>query len=319
MKNHSCVTVVGCGHWGKNLVRNFSELGQLSSIVEENVTNSRKLSEEFEVPVTTFESVLTNDSIKGVVIALPAALHAQYTIQALEAGKHVFVEKPLAISIQEANRMISAVQKSNGELMIGHLLQYHNAFIKLRELALSGAIGELAYINSNRLSFGKIRQEEDVVWSFAPHDLSMILSITNTPPTNVNCIGAKSIGAPPSDTAHIHLDFGNGLKAHVHVSWISPFKEQKFVVIGTKGMLVFDDLMPWDKKLSLTDASFRNNEGTIDAHKSQHKYIDVLEKEPLKAECEHFIDVLLGKHKPRTDCYEGLAVLEVLQEASRLA
>ena len=197
------IAVVGCGYWGKNLVRNFYELGSLSAICDPDKKLSANFSKVYSVKDLSYEEVLSDSSINGVVLAVPAPLHASLAIQAMNNKKHVFVEKPLAMNQKEAEDMIEAAKKNNVKLMVGHLLQYHPVFMHIRKVVNSGELGKLYYISSSRLSFGKVRSEEDVIWSFAPHDISMILSLTNHPPHSVrtesSCILQKNI----ADTANV--------------------------------------------------------------------------------------------------------------------
>ncbi len=174
------IAVIGCGYWGKNLIRNFYELGVLSAVSDSDKLLAKEFSEKYKVPSLTFEEVL-NSSVRGVVIAAPAKYHAKLTIDALEANKHVYVEKPLAMNKKEADEMIKKSNKKGMHLMVGHLLQYHPVFKKLKEMNEEKDFGDIQYIYSNRFSFGKIRSEENVIWSFAPHDISMILSLINSP------------------------------------------------------------------------------------------------------------------------------------------
>ena len=260
--------------------------------------------------------VLEDKHLDVVFMATPDHWHAPATIMALDAGKHVYVEKPLAMTQQEAKDMIQISKKYNVKLMVGHLLQYHPIFEKMKSIIHEGELGKLDYIYSNRLSFGKIRSEEDVIWSFAPHDISMILSLTKELPYKIKTNSSSILQKGISDIATIHLDFKNGLKAHVSVSWLNPYKEQKITAICKKGMLVFDDTMQWDKKLSLYKHIIELDDGMPSTIKADPIFINVEEDEPLKRECKYFIDLIDGNVKDRTDGIEGLRVLKVLTGAS---
>ena len=183
------VAVIGCGYWGKNLVRNFAELGALAAICDPDRATAAQLSERFGAPVRELDDVLGDKGIAAVAIAAPAVQHAALATAAIEAGKHVFVEKPLALTATEADRLCELADRRDRRLMVGHLLQYHPAFVALRDLVREGALGRLQYIYSNRLNLGKVRREEDILWSFAPHDLSMILSLVGDEPTEVTATG----------------------------------------------------------------------------------------------------------------------------------
>ena len=310
------IAVVGCGHWGKNLVRNFSELGALYAVCDPNTKLAQRYAKQYKVNNFSFTEIINDTSIEGVVLAVPAPLHASLAIDAMNAGKHVYVEKPLAMNQKEARQMIDISKDQGVQLMVGHLLQYHPVFIALRGLVESGEIGGLNYIYSNRLSFGKIRSEEDVIWSFAPHDISMILSLMGQEPELIRTESCSILQANIADTAVVHMEFKSGLKAHISVSWMHPYKEQKLVVMGESAMAVFDDTLPWSQKLAL----YRHNidltgEAPI-LEKSIVEYISVIQSEPLRNECQHFIDVISGLLTPLTDGDEGLRVLNVLSTAT---
>ena len=310
------IAVVGCGHWGKNLVRNFYELGALSSICDPDLSIANTFAKKYEVKNNSYTEILDDPNIKGIVLAVPAQLHASMAVDAMNKGKHVFVEKPLAMNENEAKLMIVTAEKNNVQLMVGHLLQYHPIFKTIRKIVDSGDIGELNYIYSNRLSFGKVRSEEDVIWSFAPHDISMILSLIGKDPKSVcvksTCILQKKI----ADSATIHLEFETGLKSHISVSWLNPHKEQKLVVVGKSAMLVFDDTRPWSEKLALHSYKVENSHDLPILKKSNEEFISVIEKEPLRSECQHFVDVVEENLEPFTNGAEGLKVLKILSAVS---
>jgi predicted dehydrogenase len=247
---------------------------------------------------------------------VPAAKHASMAIEVMNSGKHVFVEKPLAMNQSEAENMIASAEENGVHLMVGHLLQYHPIFIALRSLVESGEMGPLQYIYSNRLSFGKVRSEEDVIWSFAPHDISMVLSITGQDPERVSTEALSVLQPGIADTAIVHLDFKSGLKAHISTSWLHPYKEQKLIVVGKNIMAVFDDTKVWSEKLAIYRHTFRCSLGHPILEKSEVEYVRVTQSEPLKNECQHFVDVVNNNMTPNTDGKEGLAVLKVLTAAS---
>ena len=310
------IAVVGCGHWGKNLVRNFSELRALSAVCDPNTELAQYYAKQYRVNNYSFTEILNDASIQGVVLAVPARLHASLAVEAMAAGKHVYVEKPLAMNQLEARKMIDASKGQGVELMVGHLLQYHPVFIAVRELVASGELGGLSYIYSNRLSFGKVRSEEDVIWSFAPHDISMILSLTGQEPELVRTESTSILQSNIPDTATIHMAFKSGLKAHISLSWLHPYKEQKLVVIGESAMVVFDDTQRWEQKLALYRHNIDLTGDAPNLGKSDVEYIDVTQSEPLKNECQHFIDVVNDHLRPLTDGDEGLRVLNVLSAAT---
>ena len=311
------IAVVGCGYWGKNLVRNFSELEVLSSICDPNTEIANKYAGQYNVKNSSFIEIINDLNIKGVVLAVPAPLHASMAIEAMNKGKHVFVEKPLAMNVTEAELMITTAKKNGVKLMVGHLLQYHPIFKTIRKIVNADEIGKLNYIYSNRLSFGKIRTKEDIIWSFAPHDISMILSLAGQDPEFIITKSTSIIQKNIADTATIHMEFKSGLKSHISVSWLHPYKENKLVVSGKSAMLVFDDTKPWNEKLALYPYEVVSSKGIINLRKSNVKYLEVPEEEPLKNECQDFIDVVEKNIKPMTDGDEGLRVVKVLSAASK--
>jgi len=308
--------VVGCGHWGKNLVRNFSDLGSLAAVCDPNAEVAQQYADQYLVENYSFSEVLHDVSIEGVVLAVPAPLHASMAIEVMNAGKHVYVEKPLAMNRIEAEAMIASSKENGVQLMVGHLLQYHPIFMAVRELVESGELGSLSYVYSNRLSFGKVRSEEDVIWSFAPHDISMILSLFGQEPEVVRTESSCILQPDIADTATVHMEFKSAIKAHVSVSWLHPFKEQKLVVVGQRGMAVFDDTKPWNEKLALYRHIVQTTGGLPSLEKAEVEYLEIPQSEPLKNECQHFINVISENAVPLTDGDEGLSVLKVLSAAS---
>jgi UDP-2-acetamido-3-amino-2,3-dideoxy-glucuronate N-acetyltransferase len=310
------VAAVGCGYWGKNLVRNFAELRALAAICDPDHTAARELADRYHAPVAKFDEVLRDDEIAGVAIAAPAALHGELARRALEAGKHVFVEKPLALTVAEADELCALAERRHRRLMVGHLMQYHPAFTKLRGLVREGALGRLEYISSTRLNLGKVRREEDILWSFAPHDLSMILSLVGQEPGEVAAQGGYYLHKTIADVTTTLLAFPGGEQAHVFVSWLHPFKEQKLVVIGDRAMAVFDDGQPWSRKLLLYPHRIEWRETMPVPRKAEADPVALEEGEPLNLECRHFLDCISSGSTPRTDGREGLRVLRVLTRAS---
>jgi UDP-2-acetamido-3-amino-2,3-dideoxy-glucuronate N-acetyltransferase len=311
------IAVVGCGHWGKHLVRNFSSLGALCSICDPSSEVADQCASQYNVKKSSFTEIINDPNIKGVVLAVPAHLHASMAIEAMNKNKNVFVEKPLGMNEAEAEAMIATAKKNKVRLMVGHLLQYHPIFKTIKEYIGAGKIDEINYIYSNRLSFGKVRTEEDVIWSFAPHDISMILSLTGQEPEYVSTNATSILQKNIADTATIHLQFKSGLKSHISVSWLHPYKEHKLVVVGQSAMLVFDDTKSWQEKLALYPYEAVSSKNLINLQNSNVQYVKITEEEPLKNECQHFIDVVEKDIQPLTDGVEGLRVLKVLSAASR--
>lgn len=312
------VAVVGCGYWGKNLVRNFYELGYLSAICDENVENAQTISRQHgNIPILTQDQILESKDIRAVAIASPAVTHADLASKFLKAGKHVFVEKPLAVNLEDAKNLHTLAEKYEKTLMVGHLLQYHPAYIKVKQLVSEGKIGSLEYIYSNRLSLGKVRTEEDVLWSFAPHDLSMVLGILDDLPVQVNASLSPGQGRNIADHALVDMSFKNGVKGHIFVSWLHPFKEQRLVVSGTKGFLVFDDSKPWEEKVTFTPFSLNFEGYAPQVDRGPSTFIEVEQAEPLKNECQHFIDCIEQKRTPLSGAQEAIRVLTVLDVVSK--
>jgi predicted dehydrogenase/carbonic anhydrase/acetyltransferase-like protein (isoleucine patch superfamily) len=310
------ISVIGCGYWGKNLVRNFSELGVLAAVCDVNAELVESTATTYKVPGLMLDQVLKSD-VDGVVIATPAAQHYELTKQALKAGKHVFVEKPLSLKVEEAKQLCELAAQVDRYLMVGHLLQYHPAFLELKRIVSNGNLGRLQYIYSNRLNLGKFRNEENILWSFAPHDISMILGLVGDLPETVYATGACHLNPRIHDVTTTHLSFKNGIQAHIFVSWLHPYKEQKLVVVGERGMAVFDDGQSWEEKLKLYPHQVNWIDGLPHPEKADVRCVPLEVAEPLKLECSHFIECIRNHKKPRTDGLEGLSVLQVLDAAQQ--
>lgn len=313
------VAVVGSGYWGKNLVRNYHDLGALGLICDKNEKVLKSFQEKYSGIQTclAFSDVLTNDVIQGVAIATPAETHYALAREALLAGKHVYVEKPLVLDESNGQDLIELARSQDKVLMVGHLLQYHPVFIRLRDIAGAGELGRINYIYSNRLNLGKIRREENILWSFAPHDISMILALAGEEPERVRATGGYYLHKRIADVTTTHMDFPSGLKAHIFVSWLHPFKEQKLVVVGDKKMAVFDDTQPWEDKLLLFPHQiYWENNMPVPA-KGEPERVDIPKSEPLRAECAHFLECMDKGQRPMTDGEEGLRVLKVLNAAQK--
>lgn len=311
------VAVAGCGYWGKNLVRNFADLGALAGVSDANAGVAGVMAGRYDVAPMEWDAILAAPDIDGVVIAAPAELHAKLTCQALEAGKHVFVEKPIALNVEDGQRSIELAERKGLTLMVGHLLQFHPAFIALKKMAADGAFGRLQYIYSNRLNLGKIRREENILWSFAPHDVSMILALAGELPTSVEATGSCYMDQQIADVTTTNLSFANGINAHIFVSWLHPFKEQKLVLIGEQKMAVFDDGLPWSNKLTLYPHKIEWGGGIPEAIKADGQPYPLQDAEPLRLECDHFLQCIAEKKRPRTDGREALGVLRVLAAAQK--
>jgi UDP-2-acetamido-3-amino-2,3-dideoxy-glucuronate N-acetyltransferase len=312
------VAVVGSGYWGKNLVRNFANLGALSVVCDSHTETLRALGEQYPQcrTVTSYAEVLRDDAIQAVAIATPAETHGAMVREALIAGKDVFVEKPLCLSAEQGQSLVALARERGRILMVGHLLWYHPAILKLKELIDTGELGRIQYIYSNRLNLGKIRREENILWSFAPHDISVILGLLGEMPTSVLAQGGNYLHEQIADTTVTLLSFLSGVKAHIFVSWLHPFKEQKLIVVGDQKMAVFDDMEKKDKLL-LYSHSIKWKSQVPVANRAEAQIVEVGTEEPLREECAHFLDSIRTRRRPRTDGEEGVRVLSVLQQCQR--
>ncbi len=313
------IAVAGAGYWGSNLVRNYYQMGVLRRVCDSsNEILSAVVKDYPDLDVTTnYEEILTDKAVKAVVISLPAEYHYKYAESALRSGKDVFVEKPLALELDHAKMLNRIALEGNRILMVGHLLRYHPAFLKIKEIIDNGELGRIQYIYSTRLSLGKIRREENALWSFAPHDISMILALCNEMPDKVIAVGHSYLHKQLADVTTTHLSFPSGINSHIFVSWLHPFKEQKLIIIGEKKMAVFEDTQPWDKKITLYPHSIKWQKGMPIPDKGNPEYVPVEAKEPLREECLHFLNCIETRETPMTDGQEGYRVLEVLDRAQK--
>jgi UDP-2-acetamido-3-amino-2,3-dideoxy-glucuronate N-acetyltransferase len=311
------IAVIGAGGWGKNLIRNFYEIGALKTICDSDKEIIKTHQAQYpEMHFTeSYEDVLKDSTINGVVISTPAASHYEIAKKALFADKNVYVEKPISLNIKDARELIELSEKRNCILMVGHILRYHPAINKLKELIDSGELGKIQYIYSNRLNIGKIRTEENILWSFAPHDISVILFLLNEQPNAVSAVGGNYLQHDIADVTLTMLDFPDSVKSHIFVSWLHPFKEQKLVVVGEKKMGVFDDLT--EEKLFLYPHKIEWLKRIPIAKKAKVEVVPLKMSEPLRLECEHFLECINNGEQPITDGYEGLQVLEVLTTAQQ--
>ena len=311
------VAVVGVGYWGKNLVRNFYDLGALSALcdAEESVeTNYRRQYAGVSFH-REFSTVLSDPSITAVALATPAVTHYEMAKSALAAGKDVFVEKPLAIDVKHGEELVRLAEAKGRILMVGHILRYHPAILKLQQLIRDGALGKINYLYSNRLNIGKIRTEENILWSFAPHDISVMLSLLNEMPTRVSCQGGGWLNHDVFDVTLSHFDFPSGVQAHIFVSWLHPVKEQRLVVVGSEKMAVFDDTADHKLMLYPHKVEWRNRIPT--AVKAEGEIVGLDSSEPLRTECQHFLDCIGSRTSPVSNGAEGLRVLRVLDACQR--
>ena len=312
------IAVIGYGDWGKNLVRNFDILGALQAVCEIKAARLEVLKKDYPGALlfSDHELLLKNPTIDAVCIATPVETHYRLAKAALAAGKDVMVEKPLALRAEEAGELISIADASKRILMVGHLLAYHPGIVKLKEIIDKGELGKICYIYSNRLNLGKFRTEENILWSFAPHDISVILGLMNEMPVSVSAEGGNYLHPDIADVTVTNLVFHSGVRAHIFVSWLHPYKEQKLVVIGDRKMALFDDLNPQDKLL-LYEHKIDWIKRTPVPKKEKAAPVQIDSQEPLLAECRHFLDCLESRKPPLTDGREALRVLTVLEAAQK--
>lgn len=318
--NHSTapkIAVAGMGYWGKNLVRNFHELGALALVCDSNPNIEADLAKRYAGVrfCQKYEAVLADPAITAVALATPAVAHFDMARAALLAGKDVYVEKPLAVDVAQGAELQRSAEAGKRILMVGHILRYHPAVIKLKELIDGGALGQIQYVYSNRLNMGKIRTEENILWSFAPHDISVILALLGEFPGHISSQGGAYLNHDIYDVTVSQFDFPSGAKAHIFVSWLHPVKEQRLVVVGSEKMAVFDDTA--DHKLVLYAHRVEWKQRIPTAVKAEGEPVALPVVEPLREECSHFIKCVATRTRPLTDGEEGLRVLRILDACQR--
>lgn len=310
------IAVLGCGGWGKNIVRTLAKVHHVKAVVDPSEAGARtaaQLAPDAAIHKTP-DAVFADPDIDAVMIATPAETHFPMAKLALLAGKHVFVEKPLTTEVNDANELVSLADDAGRVLMVGHLLEYHPAVLKLCELIRAGELGKIRYIMSNRLNLGKIRTEENALWSFAPHDIAIILRLVEKDPIQVVCTGGNYVSPNIADVTVTQLLFEDGVRAHVFVSWLHPFKEQSLVVIGSEKMASLNDIT---KELVLHDQRVDWNDGQPVPVKGEGTLVDFGDGMPLDAEVAHFVDCVRRAVNPRTDGRNGQRVLQILNAAQR--
>ncbi len=307
------IALLGCGYWGKNLARNLHELGVLKRVCDPSdagQAKAREMAPGVDV-VPDFKEAFLNEDIEGVAIATPAETHFELASRALEAGKDVFVEKPLALNAAEGQRLCQLAREQDRILMVGHLLEYHPAVEHLKGMTEKGELGKLRYIYSHRLNFGKIRTEENALWSFAPHDVAVILRLTGEMPQEVHCTGGNYLTPGLADVTMSVLKFESGVRAHIFVSWLNPFKEQKLVVTGSERMAVFNDVAQDKLILHEQRVDFQGAQPVLQNQGAEA--VELPDSEPLRKECAHFVYCIEHRQQPLTDAESGVRVLKVLE------
>jgi predicted dehydrogenase len=289
-------------------------LGALSSVVdatENGQATARTLSPDAEI-TDSLDDVLRNDQTQGVALATPAETHADLAIQAMQSGKDVFVEKPMALTLEDAEKMKKVSEETGQILMVGHLLEFHPAVLKLREMIALGELGKINYIYSNRLNFGKVRTEENALWSFAPHDVAVILRLMGHAPVEVSSCGGSYLTNGIADNTLSNLRFDDESRAHIFVSWLHPFKEQRLVVVGEKKMAIFNDVAPFGEKLQLYPQNVEFDGSIPVLKKEDAQFVEHADTEPLREECKHFLKCIQSRNQPLTNAQSGIDVLKVL-------
>ena len=318
------VGVVGLGYWGPNLARNFDRLlgADLSWICDSSDEARARWKVQFPEARSTgsFDDLLEDPSLDAVVVATHVPSHADLAVRALEAGKHCFVEKPLALTVADAERVLAAAEASGTTLMVGHLLEYHPGLEKLKEIADSGQLGDIHYIYSNRVNLGKLRADENALWSLGAHDVSVVLRLAgDEEPSEINAFGESYMQPGIEDVVFCYLRFPSGLAAHLHLSWLDPHKDRRFTVVGSKKMATFDD-MEIERKVTIYDKGFDqdfSSYGEYIARSGEAYSPRISNEEPLRIECRHFVDCIRSGERPRSDGVSGLRVVRVLEALQR--
>ncbi|RUX31401.1 Gfo/Idh/MocA family oxidoreductase [Mesorhizobium sp. M7A.F.Ca.US.011.01.1.1] len=305
------IAVLGCGYWGSNHIRTLKALGALHAVSDTNRARAEGFASEQDCLAIEPDQLFVRDDIDAIVMALPPQFHADLAVRAVENGKDVLVEKPIALTVADAERAVRAAKDNGRVFMVGHVLRFHPAFETLKALIDKGELGEVRYIHSHRLGLGKFHTENDALWDLAPHDLSMILAITGTEPIEVRGEGAALLDSL-SDFAHLHMRFPNGLRSHLFTSRLNPYRERRLTVVGTKAMAVFDDVEPWERKLAVYRHAVWQDSGQWAFTTNEPSYVAVAQGMPLTRELEHFIQCIETRAEPRTSGEEAIRVLRIL-------
>lgn len=305
------IAVLGCGYWGRNHVRTLAGLGVLAAVADRNADKAAALAEEFSVRRALPESLGRDPDIDGVVLALPPHHHAEHAVALMTAGKHVLIEKPIALNVEDGTRVVATAGQAGVVAMTGHVLRFHPAFEAMLQLIADGTLGEVRYIHSHRVGLGKFHAENDALWDIAPHDLSLIMAITGEAPARVRGEGSAVLDHL-SDFAHLHLEFASGVRGHVFAARLNPYRERRLTVIGSKAMAVFDDVAPWSKKLALYRHRIWHTARGWQSEMVDPDYVPVAEELPLTRECRHFIDCIAEGRQPVTPVEDGLTVIRIL-------
>ena len=310
------IAVLGCGYWGSNDIRTLKKLDALHAVSDANRARAEGFAAEEDCLAIPPEEIFGRDDVDAIIMALPPQFHAEFAVRAVEAGKDVLVEKPIALTVADAERAVAAAREHKRIFMVGHVLRFHPAFEKLKALIDNGELGEVKYIHSHRLGLGKFHTENDALWDLAPHDLSMILAITGQPPVEVRGEGAAILDNL-SDFAHLHMRFASGVRSHLFTSRLNPYRERRLTVVGTKAMAVFDDVESWDRKLAVYRHAVWQDSGQWAFTANEPAYVEIVnDAMPLTRELQHFIDCIETRREPRTSGEEAITVLRILTAGS---
>ena len=314
------VGVVGLGYWGPNLARNFLAIPgcELAWCCDADADRRERYEQQFQPARVTGDlaDLLDDPQLDAIVLATPVPSHAALAIAVLEAGKHCFVEKPLAQSAADAEAAVAAASAAGRLLMVGHLLEYHPGVRALKDVVDSGELGDLRYIYGNRLNLGQLRADENALWSLGAHDVSVVLALAGEEPYELSARGESYMREGIEDVVFGFLRFPSGLAAHLHLSWLDPHKERRFTVVGSKRMATFDDMEP-ERKMTIYDKGFDPTTDSYVARAGEIRSPMIPSAEPLRLECEHFIECIREGRTPRSDGESGLRVVRVLEGLQR--
>jgi predicted dehydrogenase len=309
------IAVLGCGYWGSNHIRTLKSLGVLHAVSDLNRARAEGFASEQDCLEIAPDEIFQRGDVDAIVMALPPQFHAAAAIEAVRHGKDVLVEKPIALTVADAERAVGAARENGRVFMVGHVLRYHPAFEQLKALIDNGELGKVGYIHSHRLGLGKFHTENDALWDLAPHDLSMILAITGAGPIEVRGEGAALLDHL-SDFAHLHMRFPGGLRSHLFASRLNPYRERRLTVVGDRAMAVFDDVEPWDRKLAVYRHAVWQDSGHWAFTTNEPAYVPVSEGMPLTRELQHFLQCIETREEPRTSGEDAIAVLRILTAGS---
>lgn len=311
------IALVGCGLWGYNIARVCKSLNCLRSVCDLTKDRASAFAKEFGCSAQNFETICADQTIDGIIIATSASAHTQLATACLQAGKHVFIEKPMALDLSQAQSINQTAKTAHKQIMIGHLIRYHPVFEELQKQLSTGLIGKTRHIQATRLAMGRVLTTDSALYDLCPHDVSLILALTDAPLIEVTCYGVAHITPGIIDMLATGFSFENGITAHMHTSWFHPIKDHKLIVTGVAGSLVFDDTKPWTEKLTFYPDIITASKDKIVIDRKDPVYLSVTENEPLKMEIHHFLDLCRTGHPARTNGDEGVQVQHILHQMAQ--